>query len=46
VNKEQIEAEITDILADWKIYHMRPRDHHMPDMMKLAKLRVELRRCK
>ena len=43
MNKEQIEAEIIQIEADWKIYHRVPRDHKMPDMMRLTKLRIELR---
>ena len=45
MNKEQIEAEITALEAEWKIYHMKPRDNKMPDMMRLTQLRIELRDC-
>lgn len=44
MNLEEIEKKITELEADWQIYHRDTRNHSMPDMMLLTKLRAERKR--
>jgi len=46
MNIEEIESKITELEADWKIYHHDPRNNHMPDMMLLVKLRIDRKNFK
>lgn len=43
---DNLEREIAELEAEWKIYHRDPRNNKMPDMEKLAKLRAERDRLK
>jgi hypothetical protein len=40
MNIEDLDKEILKLEADWQIYHRDSKNNRMPDMIKLAKLRV------
>jgi len=44
MNLQEIERKITEMEADWKIYHHDPRNNKMPNMVELVKLRIERRK--
>ena len=44
MNKDELDAAILSLEADWKIYHRDPKRYNMPDMMLLTKLRIQRKR--
>ena len=44
MNVQEMDKLISELEAEWKIYHHDPRNNRMPDMEKLAKLRAERKR--
>lgn len=42
----EVEKKISELEAEWKIYHKDPRNNKMPDMELLVKLRIERDRLK
>jgi len=44
MNREELDAAIISMEADWKIYHRDPENNHMPNMVQLTKLRIERRK--